>query len=149
MMSSEMIEDTSSQAVGAIEKTIELAASPDRVWEALTDPEALASWFPDRVESFEPAPDGEGWLVWNDHGRYAIRMEIYEPPLRLVWRWARESETALPDGPTTTVEWRIEATRTGGTRLHLREHGFLTSEAREQNSTGWDHELGELVAHLG
>ena len=30
--------------IAAIEKAIDLAASPERVWAALTDPEELAAW---------------------------------------------------------------------------------------------------------
>ncbi|MDH3734932.1 MAG: SRPBCC domain-containing protein [Gemmatimonadota bacterium] len=141
-----MTEETN--AVAAIEKTMTFAASPERVWEALTDPAELASWFPESVEGFTPAPGGEGWLVWDNHGRYAIRMEAYEPRTRIVWRWARESETPLEDGPTTRVEWRLEPSETGGTLLHLHESGFLSTEARGQNVMGWEHELGELTDYL-
>ncbi|MFV1988262.1 MAG: SRPBCC domain-containing protein [Gemmatimonadota bacterium] len=143
-----MSEDTASVAVEAIERTLEIAASPDRVWEALTDPAELAAWFPERVDGLEATAEGEGWLVWDGHGRYAIRMEAFEPRTRLVWRWARESETALADGPTTTVEWRLESDGAGGTILRLREDGFLTTAARGQNSAGWERELGELTTYL-
>jgi uncharacterized protein YndB with AHSA1/START domain len=143
-----MTDDTAAPTVGAIERSMTFSASPERVWAALTDPAELASWFPDRVDGFEPTADGGGWLVWDAHGRYAIRTETYEPPTRLVWRWARQSETALEDGPTTTVEWRVEPTGSGGTVLYLREHGFLTEHDRGQNVTGWEHELGELATYL-
>ena len=144
-----MTEIGTTTTVDAIEKSIEFAAPPARVWAALTDTSELASWFPEEVEGFEPAADGEGWLVWHEHGRYAIRMEAYEPPYRVVWRWARQSETELAAGPTTTVEWRVEETASGGTILHLREHGFLTKKDRGQNVMGWEHELGELATYLG
>ena len=140
--------DDPTARVAAIERTIELAATPERVWDAISDPHELACWFPEKVEGFEAAPDAAGWLVWHEHGRYAIRMEVFEPRTRIVWRWARESDTRLGDGPTTTVEWRLEPTSEGGTRLHLREDGFLTDEARRQNVSGWEHELGELAAYL-
>ena len=138
----------STPAIDSIERTLELAASPEQVWQALADPEGLAAWFPDEVEALEPRPDGQGWLVWHNHGRYAIAIEAFEPMTRLVWRWARESDTPLGDGPTTTVEWVLEPGADGGTTLHLTESGFLTEEAREQNVGGWKHELGELVAYL-
>lgn len=130
----------------AIEKTLELRADPERVWAALTDPAQLGAWFPERVDGLDGTPDG--WLVWDAHGRFAIRVVESERPRRLVWTWARESDTALDEGPTTTVEWTLQTTESGGTRLHLRESGFLTREAREQNDGGWDQELGELVEHL-
>lgn len=130
----------------AVEKTLELEASPERVWKALTDPAELGAWFPERVEGLDGTPDG--WLAWDAHGRFAVRVLESERPRRLVWRWARESDTALEDGPTTTVEWTLRPMASGGTRLHLRESGFLTREARAQNDGGWDHELGELIEYL-
>lgn len=131
----------------AVHKTLELEAAPERVWRALTDPAELGSWLPDRVDDF--GGSGDGWLVWDAHGRFAIRVVEADPPRRLVWTWARKAETALDAGPTTTVEWTLEATPSGGTRLRLRESGFETPEARADNDAGWDHELAELAAYLG
>lgn len=131
----------------AVEKVLELDAAPERVWRALTDPAELAAWFPDRVDDLEGGE--EGWFVWDAHGRYAMRVVEADPPRRLVWNWARKAETALDAGPTTTVEWTLEGLPSGGTRLHLRESGFTTPEARADNDAGWDHELGELVAYMG
>ena len=132
----------------AIEKTLELEASVPKVWAALTDPSQLGAWFPDRVEDLPPQVGSEGWLVWEDHGRYAIEIDSIEPENRLVWRWARKSETALEGGYNTTVEWTLTPRDDGGTTLHLVEHGFKSDGDREQNAGGWNHELGELVEHL-
>jgi len=132
--------------LAAVEKTMTFDAAPERVWRALTDPEELGVWFPDRVEDLDGTPDG--WFVWDAHGRFAMRVVEAHPPRRLVWTWARKPETALDAGPTTTVEWTLEPTSSGGTRLRLRESGFATPEARADNDSGWDHELGELAEHL-
>ncbi len=139
---------TDATTAGAIRKTLELDASPSRVWAALTDPAELGAWFPDRVEDLEPAVGAGGWLAWNEHGRYAITIEAIEPERRLVWRWARKSETSLEGGYNTTVEWTLEARDDGGATLHLVESGFLSESDREQNVGGWKHELGELVDYL-
>lgn len=138
----------SPQATLVIEKTLEFAAPVDRVWRALTEPSELARWFPDRVEQAEVAAGADGRFVWAQHGRFAFRIEAYEPPTRLVWRWARDPETPLDDGVTTEVEWVLEARPDGGTILRLRESGFQRPEHRESNKKGWDAELGELVELL-
>ena len=132
----------------AIKRTIELGVSPARVWVALADPAGLASWFPDRVEGLAPEEGETGWLVWNNHGRYAIMIEWLEPGRRLVWRWARKPETPLEGGYNTTVEWTLAEREGGGTILRLVESGFRTESDREDNVGGWKHELGELVDHL-
>lgn len=134
--------------IDAIERTLELSASPERVWRALTDPEELARWFPDETVDLEVREGKGGWWHWTEHGRYAVRFEVVEPPRRLVWSWAREPDTPVEEARTTTVEWQLEAREGGGTTLSLRESGFLTEEAREQNVAGWKRELGELVELL-
>ena len=73
----------------SVERTLELTAPVDRVWRALTDPEELARWFPDRVDQAEVTSGVDGRFVWEKHGSFAFRLEAVEPPRRLVWRWAR------------------------------------------------------------
>lgn len=130
-----------------IRRTLELAADPRRVWDALTDPAELGRWFPDEAD-LRAAAGSDGAFVWERHGRFAVRVETFEPPRRLVWRWARDPDVDLDGGPTTTVEWTLEARDDGGTTLHLVERGFATPEHRKQNEGGWEAELAELVAHL-
>ena len=137
-----------STALDAIHKTLELGAPPSRVWAALTDPAQLGAWFPDRVDDLGPQAGAEGWLVWDQHGRYAITIQSIEPEHRLVWRWARKTDTPLEGGYNTTVEWTLEPKDDGGTTLRLVESGFLSDSDREQNVGGWKHELGELVDYL-
>lgn len=131
-----------------VEKTLHLAASPERVWRALTDAAELARWFPDETD-LEPEIGWTGWFDWAEHGKYAVRVEAVEKPRRLVWSWARDAGVPLEDGPRTTVEWRLEAREDGGTTLRLRESGFTEPKYRDLNDAGWDKELGELVVYLG
>jgi uncharacterized protein YndB with AHSA1/START domain len=65
-----------------------------------------------------------------------------------VWSWVHEPDVAFEDAPATRVEWELTARDDGGTTLYLRESGFLTDHHHHQNTTGWDEELGELVALL-
>ena len=130
-----------------VRKTVELAAAPERVWRAITDPEELARWFPDRVDQ-AMEPGTEGGFIWEKYGRYAFRCEVVEPPHRLVWRWARDPDTPLEETVTTEVEWILEPRDDGGTTLSVRESGFASQADRTENDKGWDAELGELVALL-
>jgi uncharacterized protein YndB with AHSA1/START domain len=134
--------------IGTVEKRLELPAAPERVWRAITAGEELSRWFPDRVDGGDLVVGADGGWVWENHGRYAFRVEVMEPPTRLVWRWAREPDTALEDAATTTVEWLLEPGADGGTTVRLRESGFLRPEDRSENDAGWDAELGELQALL-
>ncbi len=131
----------------SIERTLELNASPERVWRALTEPEELAAWFGDSAE-LELRPGGGGGFGWETHGRFAVRVEVVEPPRRLAWRWARTPDRPLEDGPSTLVEWELVPREDGGTTLKLRESGFVSDEHREENVQGWTSELAELEALL-
>lgn len=131
-----------------VEKTLDLRASRERVWKALTDPVELSQWFPDRTD-LEPRAGATGWFDWTEHGRYAVRLVELDPPSRLVWTWAREPGIAIDEVQRTTVEWTLEARPDGGTTLRVRETGFATPEQRDGNDEGWDKELGELLVLLG
>ena len=50
--------------IGVITRRLELSAEIERVWKALTDPNELAKWFPERAE-FDPQPGTLGWLEWE------------------------------------------------------------------------------------
>lgn len=130
-----------------IERTLELDASPDEVWRALTDPAGIGSWFSDRAE-VDLSGGTEGAFLWNEHGRYAMRVERCEPKTHLAWRWARDPGKPLDQGDSTLVEWTLTPRTGGGTTLHLRESGFTTEAARQDNDGGWNAELDELVEHL-
>lgn len=132
-----------------ITKTLELQASPEHVWSAITEPSQLGWWFPDTVEIESMSPGRRGWFIWEDHGRYRFEVEEIAPPARFVWRWANDPEKELEDTLTTRVEWQLEARTNGGTRLVVRESGFETEGYRAGNDRGWDSELGELVELLG
>ena len=129
-------------------KTLELDASPERVWEAIAHPLQLGTWFPNTVEIESMSPGNRGWFVWENHGRYRFEVEELRAPELLVWRWANDPELELEETLTTRVEWHLVARPEGGTRLELREAGFKTEEYRAGNDEGWDKELGELVEML-
>lgn len=126
-----------------VEKVVEFDAGIERVWTAITDPGELGRWFGDEAE-VDLRPGGDATMVWEQHGRYAMRIEEVGPPHRLVWSWVHESGVAFDEAPATRVEWTLSPGSNGGTTLRLRETGFLTDLHRGQNDEGWDAELGEL-----
>jgi uncharacterized protein YndB with AHSA1/START domain len=133
--------------IPTIEKKLELQQSPATVWSALTDPAQVATWFGETA-SFEARAGGEGYFGWQSHGRFAMRIEAFEPPRRLVWRWGREADRSLAETHSTVVEWTLLAREDGGTTLLLKESGFATEQSHQENTAGWNHELDELVEYL-
>lgn len=134
--------------LAAIERTLTLKASRERVWRAITDPDELAKWFPDRVE-LDLRPDGDGRFAWREHGEFAVRVVACEPPSYFAWRWANEAGVSFDAAAEKTlVEWWLDERPDGGTTLRLRETGFTRPSHRAGNDEGWSEELAKLVALL-
>lgn len=140
-----MRETTTFTGTEPIERTLELRASPERVWRAITDPDELTRWFPDRID-VEMAPAAVGTMTWNQYGSYAIGVDAVEPMRYLAWRWAEEPDTPLEKATVTLVEWWLDPREDGGTALRLKESGFVSPERRAGNDEGWTEELAELSA---
>ncbi|HET9344088.1 MAG TPA: SRPBCC domain-containing protein [Candidatus Limnocylindrales bacterium] len=138
---------TNTTAVASIEREAEFAAEPQRVWRALTDPAELSRWWC-QAASFELRPGAIGWMEWTEHGRYAIRIEVVEPGRRLVWRGARDRDTSLDEGRTTTVEFTLSPGVRGGTLLTIREDGFVRDADRIDNVLGWFGTVAGLSEYL-
>jgi uncharacterized protein YndB with AHSA1/START domain len=123
-----------------IERTIQLKSAVDRVWKAITDPMELSRWFGDATE-LDLRPGGDGAFSWENHGRYAVRVEE-------VSAWVHEPDVAFEDAPSTRVEWNLSAREDGGTTLYLKETGFLTDQHQGENIQGWQAELSDLIEYL-
>lgn len=126
-----------------IERTLELKAAPDKVWLALTDPTELCRWFPQRAD-FELQTGKEGWFEWDNHGRYPIRVEAFEPGRRLSWSWSHKPDAPFDPENATRVDWQLTLRDDGGTTLEMCESGFKSEEHHKDNTGGWKTELGEL-----
>ncbi|GAB3840258.1 SRPBCC domain-containing protein [Dactylosporangium cerinum] len=135
-----------------IERTLELAHSPERVWAALTTAEGLGTWFGNRAE-VDLRVGGKATLIWDSGDTATLTIERLEPPHVFAYTWP---VYGLPDGDPrrTYVEFTLEPTG-GGTTLTMVESGFAQvpdaeahTTAYNGNTKGWLNELGELVAYL-
>lgn len=133
-----------------IEKSIELRASIERVWQALTDYKEFSTWFGVALDQpFTPGQTVTG--SFNMHVDEAAIMERQralgvtpsgirtlqpntvfctvermDAPHRFSFRWIPygiDAECDPATEPTTLVEFSLESTA-GGTRLTIAESGF-------------------------
>jgi uncharacterized protein YndB with AHSA1/START domain len=134
-----------------IERTVEIAHPPAKVWAALTTAEGLGAWFGNKA-SIDLRPGGAAEMTW-DHGHKAeMRVERVEEPTVFGYTW---HIYGLPDEDPrrTYVEFTLEPVG-AGTRLTVVESGFgqLDDDAYEKayggNTQGWASELGELIDYL-
>ena len=131
----------------AIERSLVLRASPERVWAALTQSDVLSQWLGQGADiRLEVGYDG--WIEWDDHGRYPLRVVEIVAPRRFAWRWMNKPAEVIDASRATLVEWDLEPISSGGTRLRLRESGFTSTDGRAGNAMGWLSELGDLLEYV-
>jgi uncharacterized protein YndB with AHSA1/START domain len=105
-----------------VENVIEVGAPVEVVWEALTTPEGLASFYADRAD-VTPGEGGSIQIHWEEGSRPAAPIEAWEPNRRL-------RLTHSSGGRTTIEEWLLESTK-GSTVVRLVFEGF-------GEGTDWD-----------
>ena len=134
-----------------IERTVEVAHPPGKVWAALTTAKGLGAWFGDEA-TIDLRPGGAARMRWSSGFRVEMRVERVEEPTVFGFTW---QIYGLPeDDPRSTyVEFTLEPAG-AGTRLKVVESGFAQlpedayRAAYDGNTKGWASELGELVSYL-
>jgi uncharacterized protein YndB with AHSA1/START domain len=140
-----------------IEREITIAAPVERVWELITQPEHVGTWFGDAGAEIDLRPGGAITLRWEEYGEVHGRVERVEPMTLLSYRWAPYKDPGGSEpvaGNSTLIEFMLSETDEG-TRLRLVESGFTSlettperqQELRQGNVEGWSIELGHLEEH--
>lgn len=121
------------------------AAPPDRVWQAFTDPKALAAWFwPKRLNTsaeIDLRPGGRYRIMGSGmavSGEY-VSVEV---PTRLVFTWRWDGEDA-----ETLVTLELSAAG-DGTDVVLIHDQFVDEPTRDEHAQGWSDCLDRLPAWL-
>ena len=139
-----------------IEKTIDLKASPARVWRALTDHREFGEWFRVRLDGpFVVGQLSSGNMTYPgyEHLKWDALIEVMEAEKRFVFRWHPGAAEADPAEIRTVVEFLLEAVPQG-TRLHLRESGFSQlpewrqAEAFRSNEGGWTTQMQNIADYV-
>jgi uncharacterized protein YndB with AHSA1/START domain len=139
-------------AEGLVIATVEVPASPERVFEALTSEEVCRWWvrpgvFDTREWSGDVRPGGRWRATGVGGGRpYTLEGEFIEvgAPHRLLHTWTL---SGAPEA-TTNVEYVLEPAE-GGTRVTLRQSRFAGRGSCGATALGWETSFEELVRMLG
>ena len=129
----------------SVERDIEIAASPETVWELLTDQNEATRWMGQAAE-FDLRPGGL-YRVEVIPGNTA-RGEFVEidAPRRLVYTWGWEtggSADSVPAG-SSTIEFELEP-KGAGTLLRFRHTDLPTAESAASHTQGWNHYFERLA----
>jgi len=143
----------------AFDMALEIEASPEDVWTALTDAGELVRWFP-LSAAVTPGPGGSMRWAWDEAWPWTFRIEAWEPARRL--RLAHQGYqpfdaegrpiAGAPDSPSpVAVEFTLEGVG-GRTHLRLVHSGFGPGEEWDDEfegiSHGWPFELRSLRHYL-
>ena len=101
-----------------IERTMELAHPPAKVWAALTTAEGLAAWFGEEA-AIDLRPGGAAWMRWANGYSVEMRVERVEEPTVFGFTWQIHG---LPEDAYRKVY--------------------------DGHSEGWGRELGEMAGYL-
>jgi uncharacterized protein YndB with AHSA1/START domain len=134
-----------------IERSVELAHPPAKVWAALTTTQGLSAWFGDKA-TIDLRPGGAARMTFSSGVTVDMRVARVEEPTVFGFTW-RLPDLPEDDPRRTYVEFTLEAMG-AGTRLRVVETGFaqLTDDSRrktyDSHAEGWARELGELAGYL-
>lgn len=140
-------------AAFTVTRSISIAASAEKVWRAITEPEHLSLWFGRTV--LDGA--GVGTMTFDGHGVVPIRVEAVDAPRSVTYRWSNDNAldrrpAELDEANSTVFRFTLEP-EGEGTRLTVVESGFeTTSDPRsnlDSHRVGWDVELDKLIALFG
>lgn len=127
-----------------------IAAPPERVFEALTDPDEVTRWW--AVPGAYATTEAEIDLRPGGHYRFAgtsVAQRAFEvvgeylriePPLRLEYTWNPDWDDKATG---SVVSFRLEA-HDGGTRLAVEHTGFGSEKSYTEHRDGWPAVLAGL-----
>jgi uncharacterized protein YndB with AHSA1/START domain len=125
-------------------KTVELAASPEQVWELIATGPGISTWFvPHQVE---PRPGGAVRASFGGTFEGSGRVTAWEPGRRFGY-----AEPAPGEAPEHAFEFLVEGRDGGGTVLRFVQSGFAGEGWENEYDSfdkGWTLFFGNLVAYL-
>ena len=138
---------TDAKRTKTVDVSIEVEASAEAVWEAISDAEELRRWFPLDAE-VEPGEGGSMTISWGPDAAGTGRIDVWEEGqrLRVVEEWPGADEAV-----EVAVDYRIES-RGGTTVLRIVNSGFQAgddwAEYVDTVTTGWQYFLWNLKHYL-
>jgi uncharacterized protein YndB with AHSA1/START domain len=124
----------------SIRREVRLPASPSEVWQALTDPAALAEWFANEVE-LDARPGQTGVFRWHDGSERRAVVDLVDPERAFGFSWQDEQ------GRTTRVRLLLREAD-DGTRLTVTETPVEPRAAALVGEWSWGVQLLAALPRL-
>lgn len=143
--------------LGTLEREVYVAATPETVFDVVSDPKHVREWWPDEA-SYDLTPGATGQIVFGDPeaggGVVALTVLEVDRPRSFTFRWTQAPGDTGVEGNSLLVTFAL--TPEGeGTRLRMTETGFremgwevaVLEEQYREHETGWDHFLPRLATY--
>ena len=143
--------------LGSIERELYIEASPEIVFEVVSDPRHVAQWWPDEAH-YDPVAGAVGEIRFAN-GDAGDKVESFtvvdiQPPTRFSFRWTHPADEPAAEGNSLLVTFELAA-HDGGTLVRFRETGFrergweaaVLEECYQDHVRGWDHFLPRLASY--
>lgn len=139
----------------AVERSVWVAASRERVWRAVTEPEQLSQWYapgsPWEIPALQVGATATFYLTpnaYNDMNPETLlaTIEVVDPPRQFTLRW--EPDSHYP-AMTLVTSFILEA-ENDGTRVTITEAGYeaLPEDIRQQRVDETDEGYGMSMENL-
>ena len=140
------------------ESIIDIKATPEEVFRAVTDPEQIVKWFAPYAR-VDPRVGGEYDISWDPEMQGGGVITVWDPPTHFAQYSERSVAYNCEGQPVETgvtqkiaIDYYIEAIGDGMTRLRLVQSGFGPEAAwddeYEATKTGWADFLKTLKGIL-
>ena len=129
-----------------IVRELTIVAAPQRVWDALTQPEEIGHWWTNDLNT-TPEVGSLAEFRFGEWGDFVLRFEVAELERNKKVRWIyRFGSVAQWAG--TSVAWQLIPVQ-NGTQVVFTHDGFAQAEAAyEQTPGNWDYFLASLKSYL-
>jgi len=142
--------------LGSIEREFYVEATPEVVFEVVSDPTHVQQWWPDEAR-YETVVGSRGEILFaraDGEKVEALTVVDLQPPTRFSFRWTHPAEEEAVEGNSLLVTFEL-VPQGEGTLVRFRETGFrergweaAVLEATYQDHVhGWDHFLPRLVSY--
>jgi uncharacterized protein YndB with AHSA1/START domain len=143
--------------LGTLEREIYVDATPETVFDVVSDPKHVREWWPDEA-SYDVTPGATGQIVFGDPeaggGVVAVTVLEVDRPRSFTFRWTQAPGETGVEGNSLLVTFALTP-EGGGTRLRMTETGFremgwevaVLEQQYREHETGWDHFLPRLATY--
>ncbi len=142
--------------LGTIERELYVEATPETVFQVVSDPAHVKQWWSDdaRYETVVGSP-GEIMFADPDGGKVETFTVVeMRPPTRFSFRWTHPAGEDPAEGNSLLVTFDL-APQGDGTLVRFRETGFrergwaeaVLETTYQDHVNGWDHFLPRLVTY--